>query len=69
MTDERFNQLLAGPLSHPFPVFAMSRLILALKAVVDATGQAGEEALERHCAGREESDRYKAEEGGYSGGE
>jgi hypothetical protein len=56
MTDERFNELLSGPLSHPFPMFTMTRLALALRAVVDATGEAGERALEAHCADRQASD-------------
>ena len=56
MTHERFNELLAGPLRHPIPVFTISRLVLALKAVVDATGDAGEKALEEYCAARERED-------------
>jgi hypothetical protein len=39
MTDERFNDLLNGPLRHPLPMFTMSRLEIALRA---ATGEAGE---------------------------
>jgi len=62
MSNERFNELLNGPLSHPLPMFTMTRLALALRAVVDATGEAGERALEEHCAGREESDQRKAGE-------
>lgn len=60
MTDERFNELLNGPLWHPMVSFAITRLALALRAVVEATGKAGEDALEKHCADREESDRIKA---------
>jgi hypothetical protein len=59
MTDERFNELLNGPLHHPMVPFAITRLALALFAVVSATGKAGEEALERHCREREASDRMK----------
>jgi hypothetical protein len=54
--DERFNELLNGPLAHPMPMFAISRLALALRDVVGATGEAGEKALECHCADRELSD-------------
>ena len=54
MTEERFNELLNGPLSHPLPMFAIMRLALALRAVVTATGEAGEKALEQHCAEREQ---------------
>jgi hypothetical protein len=53
MSHERFNELLAGPLHHPLPHFIVSRLVLALKHVVDATGDAGEKALEEYCAARE----------------
>jgi hypothetical protein len=56
MTVDRFNQLLAGPLFHPLPMFTTTRLALALKHVVDQTGEAGEKALEDWCADREEAD-------------
>lgn len=49
MDTERFNQLLNGPLHHPFPMFAMQRVVMALHAVVEATGEAGSQALERFC--------------------
>jgi hypothetical protein len=49
VTAERFNELLNGPLGHPLPIFAITRLALALRAVVDATGDAGERALEEYC--------------------
>jgi len=56
MTDERFNELLNGPLSHPLPMFSITRLAMALRQVVEETGKAGEEALEKYCAAREERD-------------
>lgn len=56
MTPERFNELLNGPLNHPLPMFTITRLALALQHVVWATGEAGEEALEAHCAARERRD-------------
>lgn len=59
MTDDRFNQLLAGPLHHPLPMFTTMRLAMALRSVVEDCGEAGERALERHCREREESDRRK----------
>jgi hypothetical protein len=62
MTNERFNQLLNGPLKHPLPMFTMTRLALALRSVVEATGKAGEEALEAYCRAREEQDERNAEE-------
>ena len=59
MTDERFNELLNGPLSHPLMPFVITRLATALRAVVEATGEDGDEALERFCAGREELDNLR----------
>jgi hypothetical protein len=59
MTQKRFTELLNGPLHHPLVLFRITRLSLALYDVVLATGKAGEEALERHCREREESDRIK----------
>jgi hypothetical protein len=56
MTTERFNELVNGPLSHPMPLFGITRLVLALRAVVDATGKAGDDALEEHCRMRQEAD-------------
>jgi hypothetical protein len=60
MTDERFNQLLRGPLHHPLPMFTLTRLAIALRTVVDATGEAGERALEEHCRSREGLDQRNA---------
>ena len=57
MTNERFNELLNGPLSHPMPMFVITRLSSALFVVVQATGEAGEKALEEYCAAREAKDR------------
>lgn len=57
MTDERFNQLLNGPLSHPLVPFTITRLAMALRAVVEATGEAGDRALEQYCAEREAQDQ------------
>ena len=65
MTDQRFNELLRGPLHHPMIPFAISRLALALRAVVDATGPAGEKALEDHCALREEAEEEPTVERGF----
>ena len=49
MTTARFNELLNGPLAHPIPTFARTRLAMALWSVVDATGAAGAQALEQYC--------------------
>ena len=54
MTDERFNELVNGPLRHASVVFTISRLALALKACVDASPEA-EKALEEYCAFRDRS--------------
>jgi hypothetical protein len=62
MTMERFNELLNGPLGHPMPLFHCMRLAHALVYVVMKTGQAGDQALEEHCASREQLDRFKAGE-------
>ena len=56
MTTERFNELLNGALDHPMIPFTLTRLVLALRAVVDATGNAGEDALEAYCRMREQQD-------------
>lgn len=61
MDVERFNQLLAGPLSHPLVMFRLTRLALALQAVVEQTGSVGEKALEDHCRQREEMDNFKSD--------
>ncbi len=63
MTEERFNELLAGPLAHPLPMFTISRLALALKVVVAETGQAGEQALEHYCESRTHADQAEEESG------
>lgn len=59
MTDERFNELINGPLHHPVPMLSLTRLALALRDVVNRCGEAGDRALELHCAGREEQDALK----------
>lgn len=56
MTDKRFNELLNGPLYHPTPMLAIGRLAMGLRAVIDATGELGERALEAHCAERQQRD-------------
>lgn len=56
MTDERYNELLNGALYHPLIPMQIARLALALRAVVEATGEAGDEALEEHCKQRDAQD-------------
>lgn len=55
MTDERFQQLIQGPLSHPLLPFRFTRLLLALRAVVESSPEA-EKAFEAHCAARQKQD-------------
>lgn len=62
MTDERFNELLQGPLDHHFLAFRLGRLALALRAVVEECGPAGDQALERICREREEQDRRNGQD-------
>lgn len=56
MDDEEFNKLLNGPLSHPLPIFAIQRLAIALRLVVEATGPEGARALRNHCEARARQD-------------
>jgi hypothetical protein len=56
MTNERFNELINGPLGHPLIPFRITRLCLALRAVVEATGPSWDRALEEHCASRQAQD-------------
>jgi len=61
MSDEEFNGLLAGPLSHPLPMFTISRLAMALRYVVEVTGAAGVVALRSHCEMRQAKDEREDE--------
>jgi hypothetical protein len=65
MTTERFNELLNGPLAHPMMLMRFNRLALALRHVVEATGEAGERALEEHCHERDAKDRADTETSPY----
>jgi len=62
MTDERFNELLNGPISHPIMPLFMLRLAQALRSVVEKCGDAGDAALEAHCKEQDEMDRIKSGE-------
>jgi hypothetical protein len=57
----RFQQLVNGPLAHPFIPFRITRLTMALLAVVNETGKQGAEALEAHCVKRAELDYINEE--------
>jgi hypothetical protein len=46
VTTERFNEIINGPLHHPILPFTINRLVLALRIVVEQTGDAGDAALE-----------------------
>lgn len=56
MSMEEFNRLLNGPLGHPLVMFRITRLTLALSAVVQATGKGGADALWVYCAARDQRD-------------
>lgn len=56
MTNERFNELVNGPLNHPMITFRLTRLAQALLHVVSAGGDQGERALEEFCHAREQLD-------------
>ena len=49
LSDDKWNELLNGPLYHPLIMFITSRRLMALRFVVAATGEAGEKALREHC--------------------
>jgi hypothetical protein len=59
MTEERFNELLRGPLAHPFAPLAYTRLVLALYTVLLATGEQGDRALEAYCSERQRRDEQQ----------
>jgi len=63
MSNEEFNRLLAGALHHPLPMFTLTRLSMALRYVVDQTGEAGEAALREWCADRDELDGLLTDDG------
>ena len=52
MTEQRFLELLNGPLYNPIGSVMVKHLVTALRAVIAATGKAGEKAFEDHCAAR-----------------
>ena len=56
MRNERFEELVNGPLDHPLVPFKITRLILALRLVVELCGEAGDRALEEACRARQEQD-------------
>ncbi len=62
MSDEEFTKLVNGPLHHPLAMFCITRLALALRCVVDATGEDGAQALRAYCRGREQQDHFKSGE-------
>lgn len=62
MSDKEFNELVSGPLGHPLIPFKFTRLLLALRDVVERCGEAGAEALRAHCRGRQAQDDRQAEQ-------
>lgn len=49
MTNERFNELLNGPLYHPMMPFTVTRLARALEYVLSEVGVEADAALETFC--------------------
>ena len=49
MTRERFNELVNGPLYDPIGPVMVQQLVVALRVVLAAAGEAGDEALEVYC--------------------
>lgn len=62
ISDEEFNSMLNGPLAHPFPMFGISRLAIALRIVVQAGGEPAEQALREHCRQRTDRDESMGED-------
>jgi hypothetical protein len=62
MTDDRFNEILNGPLAHPMFMMQFNRVVNALRTVVEETGPAGAAALEQVAAmyiKRDNADGFK----------
>ena len=53
---ERFNELLRGPLSHPMPLFHISRLARALQFIVDHDNPKADKDLEIFCELQQQQD-------------
>ena len=60
MSQEEFNAILNGPLSHPMPMFRLNRLALALRTVIDAVGEEGEKALREVAKEYENRDQFQS---------
>jgi hypothetical protein len=63
MQNERFNELINGPLGHPLVTMRINRLVVALHYVVQECGPAGEKALEGICADYQRQDQQENGEG------
>jgi hypothetical protein len=62
ISNERFNELLNGPLTGPTIQFTTLRLAQALRHVVEGTGAQGVKILEDYCEARQKQDEEKAED-------
>ena len=49
LSDDKWNELLNGPLYHPALPFTIMRRLRALRFVVDCTGDVGQKTLLDHC--------------------
>jgi hypothetical protein len=57
VNEKRFNELLYGRIHCPKIGSTIVRLMMALRAIVGATGEAGERAMEEYCATLERRDK------------
>jgi len=60
MSAVRFNELVTGPIYHPKAEMLVTRMTLALWAVIQQTKAAGARAFENHCRERESLDKQAA---------
>lgn len=61
MSDEEFNKILTGPLSHPLFMFQINRLAIALRSVVEICGEQGERALRTVASAYQDRDECNDE--------
>jgi hypothetical protein len=60
LSKEELEKLFNGPLRGPSPQFTILRLVLAIGAMLEATGEAGKQALLDYCANRQQRDEENA---------
>jgi hypothetical protein len=60
ISNNRFNELLNGPLAGPAIEFSLLRVVQALRYVVEGLGAPAVKILEDYCEAREEQDKGNA---------